>query len=296
MISVVMPLFNAADTVERSVRSVMAIQIVGELIVIDDGSQDGSIEIILNLKTSENRIKLFTHENNQNKGAAASRNLGIEKATFDYIAFLDADDWYLPNRFDNTVEYLTNYLEIDGLYGVSKEVFASEKAKELFFRSRNQIITKLNREISSKDLFYALFYGVDGEFHISTLTIRKDVLKEIGLFNEKIRNVEDTELFFRLTLKYSLVCNGIDIPISERLVHENNSIHDFDSIRIQSDIMYAELFFWSLNNEIKFEVQNLFFNRIDVIRPKLIMKLIKDFNFWTFMLKKIICNLKSYNK
>ena len=293
MISVVMPLFNAEDTIVRAIRSVLAIKMVGELIVVDDGSKDSSVETVVKLKAEDDRLKFFTHENNQNKGAAASRNVGIQKAKFDFVAFLDADDWYLPNRFDNVYEYLISQSDVDGLYGVSKEVFASEKSKDLFFRSRNQIITKIGRDISSKDLFFAIFHGVDGEFHISTLTIRKVVLEDIGCFNEKIRNVEDTELFFRFTLKYKLISNGIDFPISERLVHENNSIHDFDSIRIQSNLMYKELFVWSLSNELKFEIKNLFFNRIDSLWSSHFIKLIKDFRFWAFLLKKILCNLKS---
>ena len=61
---------------------------------VNDGSTDDSLSIILEFQRNHPLIKLFSHENGINKGRSASRNLGIHRATNDYIAFLDADDYY----------------------------------------------------------------------------------------------------------------------------------------------------------------------------------------------------------
>jgi glycosyltransferase involved in cell wall biosynthesis len=63
---------------------------------VEDKSPDNALEVCLKLAEKYQRVKLYQHPDQQNHGAGASRNLGIEKATGEFIAFLDADDYYLP--------------------------------------------------------------------------------------------------------------------------------------------------------------------------------------------------------
>ncbi|PIY03241.1 MAG: glycosyltransferase family 2 protein, partial [Bacteroidetes bacterium CG_4_10_14_3_um_filter_31_20] len=69
-----------------------------EVILIEDGSPDNGLDVCTSLAKKYSKVRLYRHENGENKGASASRNLGIRKANYPYVAFLDADDFYLPNR------------------------------------------------------------------------------------------------------------------------------------------------------------------------------------------------------
>ncbi|KIC01072.1 hypothetical protein OA88_15890, partial [Flavobacterium sp. JRM] len=86
--SIVIPLYNKAYYIENTIKSVLYQSFTDyEIIIINDGSTDNSLEKVLEF--NDKRIQLYTQ---QNQGASVARNLGIEKAKYNYIAFLDADD------------------------------------------------------------------------------------------------------------------------------------------------------------------------------------------------------------
>ena len=86
LVSVIMPVFNAGKYVERAVESVIHLPNTGELILIDDCSQDNSLEICKEIESKYANIRLLKHKDGKNHGAAASRNLGISKAKYLYIS------------------------------------------------------------------------------------------------------------------------------------------------------------------------------------------------------------------
>ena len=97
MISVVIPAFNAEATIERAVDSVLGQEGVDlEVIVVDDGSTDGTVEIIEFLARRDSRVSVLR---NTHTGPGAARNMGIDAATGEWLAFLDADDEYAPEAF-----------------------------------------------------------------------------------------------------------------------------------------------------------------------------------------------------
>ncbi|MCG7630325.1 glycosyltransferase family 2 protein [Epibacterium sp. MM17-32] len=104
-VSVIMPVFNARMTLEQSVASVMA-QVFAdwELILIDDGSQDGSAELCAQLARTDPRIRLLCQS--ANSGAAAARNAGLAQAKGQYIAFLDADDLWLEDKLQRQIAFM----------------------------------------------------------------------------------------------------------------------------------------------------------------------------------------------
>jgi glycosyltransferase involved in cell wall biosynthesis len=101
-VSVVIPVFNSAATIERAVASVLAQRFDGEVevIVVNDGSTDGSAET---LRGFGDRIRMIEQAN---RGAAAARNAGVAVAQGEYLAFLDADDEWLPEKLAETVPLL----------------------------------------------------------------------------------------------------------------------------------------------------------------------------------------------
>ncbi|MEX2567505.1 MAG: glycosyltransferase family 2 protein, partial [Cyclobacteriaceae bacterium] len=92
MVTVIIPVYNNQDTIERAVLSVVNDPFVSEVLIVDDGSEDNSFLISQKLANKKPLIKVLHHPNRENKGASASRNLGLANATSDWIQFLDADD------------------------------------------------------------------------------------------------------------------------------------------------------------------------------------------------------------
>ena len=99
MVSIVMPAYNAAKTIRASIESVQAQTVKEwELIVVDDGSTDNTASILTELAASDNRIRFL--QNEKNSGASYTRNRAIELARGEWIAFLDSDDLWKPEKIE----------------------------------------------------------------------------------------------------------------------------------------------------------------------------------------------------
>ena len=97
-ISIVIPIYNAEDHLQRCVDSVLnQTEKNIEIILVDDGSKDNSIEICKNYLNQDKRVQLIHQENS---GVSAARNRGIEQACGEYIGFIDSDDWIEPNMYE----------------------------------------------------------------------------------------------------------------------------------------------------------------------------------------------------
>jgi glycosyltransferase involved in cell wall biosynthesis len=261
-VSIIIPVYNAAQFLTKAVESVVSLPETGEVLLIDDGSKDDSLNVCKQLAQQYAQVKLFQHPGGGNKGAAASRNVGIVNAGCEFVSFLDADDYYLPNRFTKEQEVFAQHPDADGVYGCNEEVFETEKAKELYLANRSSIYTTITEKVEPERLFKCLIFGGYGEFHTSTITLRKRAFEKAGLFNTDIRYVEDTELWLKLSLKCRLYPGSIDEPQTVRIVHENNSIHALDKIKPYKDLMYQVLFDWALKEQLPFSVKNDFFNAV----------------------------------
>src|SRR5664280_3837710 len=98
-VSVVIPVYNAAKYVRQAVESALIQPEVAEIILVEDSSPDDSWEECQQIVAEHSTVHLYRHPGGRNCGAGATRNLAIRKSTCEFIAFLDADDYYLPNRF-----------------------------------------------------------------------------------------------------------------------------------------------------------------------------------------------------
>jgi glycosyltransferase involved in cell wall biosynthesis len=119
-VSVVVPLYNYARWVEAAIESVIGQTLADwELIVVDDGSTDGGDAIAAAyVLRFPSKIRCLSHPGRSNLGAGATRNLGIQHASGRYIAFLDADDIWLPSKLERQVEILDRFPEVGLTYGI----------------------------------------------------------------------------------------------------------------------------------------------------------------------------------
>mgnify|MGYP003576729861 CR=1 FL=1 len=122
LVSVIIPFFNAAQFINATIESVITQSYINwEIILIDDASTDESYQIAeAFVQKFPDKIFLFTHPQNQNKGAAASRNLGFAKSSGDLITFLDSDDLWLPQKLKTQVDLMHSNSEIDVLCEATK--------------------------------------------------------------------------------------------------------------------------------------------------------------------------------
>ena len=261
-ISVIIPVYNAEKYINKAVASVLQFQEVTEVLLIDDGSKDKSLEICSSLSQNHPEIKVLTHSNNQNRGVSASRNLGIENATQEFITFLDADDYWLPNRFDAEREIFKDP-KIDGVFGALSTEFISEQGKaEYLNKFGNHGLTTVNFAAEGKKIFHNLVAEPNtfgSSFSLIALTIRKTAISNPTLrLSPQLSIGEDKEFIIRLAYNKHLKTGIIDTPVANRTAHDSNSItkipnYSGNAFNHQA-MLYKSLYLWA-NNEKNFPLQ-----------------------------------------
>jgi glycosyltransferase involved in cell wall biosynthesis len=196
--SVVIPLYNKETSIERVIRSVLQQTHPDfELIIVNDGSTDNSLAEVEKFRDS--RIRIIDQPN---AGVSAARNKGVEEAKFDYISFLDADDWWDINYleevnklildFPDAVAFATSLVIVENTKITSPESILPES-----FRGE---ITNYSNTVYQSVLKYRKNKAIQNQtlFHSSSITINREVFNKSKGFNTKLKIMEDWELFFRI--------------------------------------------------------------------------------------------------
>ncbi len=266
-ISTIIPVYNAASFVEKAVISVLQFSEVKELFLIDDGSTDGSIEICENLASKYNEVQFVQHPDKKNHGVSASRNLGMDMASQEFVTFLDADDHWLPNRFDAEREYFKNE-KIEGVFGAIGVEFITEAGKKKYLEVINDTgLTTVKYEAEGMDVFYGLTqihpdFGTF--FSLIATTLRRTVLNEKNLrLNETLKMHEDSDFIIKLAYHFYLKTGSIDKAVAIRTGHENNtfsSVKNFSKEYFRNkEKLYQSLYSWAeLEKEMPKEITELF--------------------------------------
>lgn len=260
-ISVIIPVYNAEAFLKKAVDSVLQFSEVKEVLLIEDQSTDQSLELCKKLSLKNSKINLYQHSDEGNHGAGASRNLGLEKASQDFIAFLDADDYYLPNRFEAEKKIFENP-KIEGVFGAIGTKFLTENAKKEFeekFKINNNLTT-VEYAAEGKEIFRGLL-GLNTKtfgsfFHLNTLTIKRASLKKNNLkFNEDLRVHQDSDFIIKLSYHCYLKSGIIDRAIAIRGVHDDNRITKIKPYSKKyyerQSLLWNSLYNWSKRNTLK---------------------------------------------
>jgi glycosyltransferase involved in cell wall biosynthesis len=228
-VSVIIPVYNAEKFIRQAVESAVFQEAVGEIILIEDGSPDQALHVCKTLAREFKKVKLVQHPNGENKGPGASRNLGLKTACFEYIAFLDADDVYLENRFAITKQIFESAPDVIGVYEAIGVKFYEEIGKAAFCKIRNIPLDKAEEHVTRlkvtnpSDVYKYLIKGSRGFFSTLGLTVKRNAFVDGLYFNESLRLHQDTELWIRLSYHYKFV-EGSKVPVSLRGVHASNRI------------------------------------------------------------------------
>lgn len=215
LISVIIPVYNADKFLEESVLSAIDLTEVAEIILIEDGSPDNALDVCRKLEVKYEKVRLLQHPNGENRGASASRNLGVRAAKFEYISFLDADDFFANNRFVKTMKVIAKNPDADGVYeaiGIFKSI------------PENYKIYSVSKPISPQKLFHYLLRGTYGHFSTDGLTVKKSLFQKSGYFNESLPLHQDSELWLRMAYFGRLYPGNLNTPVAYARRHEKNRI------------------------------------------------------------------------
>lgn len=269
-VSVVIPVYNAAPFVQKAVESALQQSVVKEVILVEDRSPDSSLEICQRLERQDHRVRLFRHPNGENRGAAASRNLGVRMATAGYVAFLDADDYYLHNRFNETGKKFAGDRRIDGVYEAIGLHIYSEYGMNRYeaYKGRKmdpgQLIT-IKESIQPEDLFERMLFNNVGIFHANGITARREFLIKIGLFDEDLNIVEDTVLWFKMAYHGRLVAGNISEPVARQGIHDMNREPEMQPALLFKK--YERLFEYFVDKPVPKRIVRTFFMRMMSYHP-----------------------------
>lgn len=226
LVTVFMAAYNAANFIEKSIRSILCQTFNDfELIIVNDGSTDNTIEIIKSF--ADERIKII--ENKTNRGLIYTRNLALEYAKGTYLAIQDSDDISTPDRLARQVNVLDQNHNL-ALIG-SKAITIDDQ--DIILDRKLDVIN------GSKSLKAQLFF--ENTFVHSTIMMRISIFREIGGY-QTYPSAEDYDLFIRISEKYEI--DNLDEYLVYYRAHNNNfSMVKRDLLNKQIDIIKKKQFY-----------------------------------------------------
>jgi glycosyltransferase involved in cell wall biosynthesis len=178
MITTIVPVYDRVHFISDAVTSVLRQKapLPLDVLVIDDGSTDGSAEVLRDLAAKDPRVRVITQ---QNGGVANARNTGLKNLLpqTEFVTFLDSDDIMGADRFIQDLEVLRNELDVQITYGDMMMTFALDRATFSVPADAKQVVLT--------------------SIHMSCCLYRRALLEEIGYFDETLEMAEDTDFIFR---------------------------------------------------------------------------------------------------
>ncbi|NLE51220.1 MAG: glycosyltransferase [Chloroflexi bacterium] len=225
-VSVVIPVYNAAAFVREAVESALAQPETAEVVLVEDGSRDNSLAVCEALAAEYEKLRLLRHPNGANRGAGATRNLGILNSRFEYVAFLDADDFYLPERFSTARDVLAADTTIEGVYEAVGTYVEDPAGRERWEAQGKPVdyLTTIIKPVAPEELFENLCRRRNGYFHLDGLTVKRAAFEKTGLFDEHLRLHQDTAMMYKLAGVTRLAPGRLEQPVAMRRVHAHNRI------------------------------------------------------------------------
>ena len=191
LISVIIPAYNVEKYIQDAIKSVISQTYSNiEIIVVDDGSTDGTKNVIDPFLKNNQIVYLYQN----NKGLSGARNSGIKIAKGEYIALLDADDLYLPSKIEKQVLFAEHNPDYDFFYC----------DVDFFIDGKPDKILKSHYIHCTEDIFKHLLRA--NFINPSTLFFKKQTFDKFGVFDESFERAEDLEYYLRVLLNGARFC------------------------------------------------------------------------------------------
>lgn len=234
LVSIVIPTYNRAHLIKRSIRSVLDQTYQNfEIIVVDDGSTDNTEEII----KSFNESKLNYIKHNRNKGAAATMNTGINYSKGDFVAFQGSDDEWLLEKLEKEMKaFEDSKVNLGVVYSGLWYIKNNEKRYVPYSQ-----ITKKEGNIHNELL--------TGNFVSGLSVVRKTCFEKVGLFNENLPSLEDWELYIRISKYFCF--KFIDEPLAIAYCSSDSASTNYSNLTKSSELIVKKhLEYFNKNKKI----------------------------------------------
>jgi glycosyltransferase involved in cell wall biosynthesis len=225
-VTVIIPTYNRARYLPDCINSVLTQSTpVDEILIVDDGSTDGTAELV---SSWGDRV---TYLFQSNAGAAAARNLGLQVATGDFIAFQDSDDIWLPDKNALQLEFFRRYPDVDIVFGLMAN-FRGEQDEPIAEIGNTAVYAALKATNTNVEDMFSLLLTYN-MVPTPTVMCRRTCVEKAGMFDVGLRIAEDFEYWLRIS---SLCRFGfIDRVLLKRRRHDSNLI-DERHIRLHCQI------------------------------------------------------------
>ena len=199
LVSIIVPCFNYGHLVGETLESLQKQTLENwECIVVDDGSSDNTKEIVFKYTSKDQR---YSYIYQKNAGLSAARNTGIKAAKGEFIQLLDADDFIAENKLLNQINLLKLHTEISIVYSEVR-YFKSDNLDKHFY-SLSEGTDPWMKEYSTHETFINALMQ-NNLFAVNCALFRKEIISNCGLFNTKLKSVEDWEFWVRCSLQHKL--------------------------------------------------------------------------------------------
>ncbi len=195
-VSIIIPSFNYEKYITQTIESVIHQTYTNwELIIVDDGSKDNSLEIIKDFCQKDFRIKLYTHENNKNLGLKKTIELGISKVSTDWLVILESDDLINEDYLEKKVSIIKKYPSVNLVFNDCEFFGDSNKVKKV---AQGLLPTqlKLRNYVYPRNMFFD-FYLDNQIFTFSSIMVKKQDILKIDL-NTPIDHLLDWWIYIQL--------------------------------------------------------------------------------------------------
>lgn len=226
IVSVVIPTYNRALLINRAIQSVLSQTHQDfELIIVDDGSTDNTEEVLKGLK--DKRIKYVCLKENSGT-SAVPRNVGIRESRGDYVAFLDSDDEWLPEKIEKQLNLFKEFRKKNlGLVGCNCWTIN---------KTRGRILRRLpkykNYQLFREDVLTGFpLYGIG-----SAALVKRKVIEKVGFFDERIKHGNLKDMIIRISRKYDF--DLIEEPLLKIYSHQNSVTNNLSFDKKNKDLDY----------------------------------------------------------
>ncbi len=264
--SIITTSYNYSDYIKETIESVLNQTYKNwEMIVVDDGSSDNSIEIIESYCKKDERIKLFTHENHINKGLKETLKLAISKAQNDWLIILESDDKILPNYIEKKLEIIKQHPEVNFIFNDVNLFGCENRIREYdqYFKSTKQIL--LNNPYPNK--LFPYFKKINLIPTFSSVAIKKDLFNNVD-FDSPIKAILDYYLWIQIAKNANIYY--LDEKLTDWRMHQSYITNSKVNNKDRAFFNYKKRVFY-LSSYQKFLIPILYIiAMIDIVKKNII--------------------------
>ncbi|MGY0616934.1 glycosyltransferase family 2 protein [Vibrio sp. FJH11] len=226
-VSIIIPIYNRKIWIEKMFQRLLDLEIeCAEVIIVDDGSTDSTLEQLHQLSTDKFKLKIFSQKNS---GPATARNLGFKHSSGRYIQFLDSDDFLTPNKIKEQVQYLESNRDVDVVYGSWRMGEYWESSKFIKAQDNQDMVINL----------------LQGKFNPNfSYLFRREVVERVNGWKECHKLNDDFDFALRIA------ASGAKFDCVPELVTGFYQWHPYERLSRQSDTANAIATYPMLDNAI----------------------------------------------